>query len=163
MRSTTLVKIDGYGMIGDYVPFYFTPKSMMLYNIITGFRHPVVPKRERNEILVIRCLIEELAKLPRWFFTDGQGNDMASRHYTDLRALDSIDWLSIQNSNFTKSDGDFDRPRRYQAEFLVHHGVPIDCIESLNVYSQESADVVNKIIYTSTIHMAVHIQPQYYF
>ncbi len=31
-RDTTPVKITGYGNIGDYVPFYFTPRSIMLYN-----------------------------------------------------------------------------------------------------------------------------------
>lgn len=40
VRSTTQVRIDGYGVIGDYVPFYFTPKSIMLYNIITGYYAP---------------------------------------------------------------------------------------------------------------------------
>jgi hypothetical protein len=163
VRSTSPVKIQGYGMIGDYVPFYFTPKSIMLYNIITGYWHPLVPRRNRSEILVIRCLIDDMINLPRWFFTDGQGNDMASGHYNDLEELDAIDWHCIQNSDFTKSDGDFDRPRRYQAEFLVHHEVPIDSIESLNVYNQQAADVVNDILNENNINLAVNIQPQYFF
>ena len=68
VRSTSAVKIDNYGMIGDYVPFYFTPKSIMLYNIVTGYRHPIVQKRNRSEILVVRCLIEQLSALPRVHF-----------------------------------------------------------------------------------------------
>lgn len=163
VRSISAVKIDDYGMIGDYVPFYFTPKSIMLYNIITGYWHPLVPRRNRNEILVIRCLIEELARLPKWFFTDGQGNDMASNHYNDIADLDNIDWQCIQNSNFSKSDGDFDRPRRYQAEFLVQHEVPIDCVESLNVYNQQAADVLANILNENNINLAVNIQPLYFF
>lgn len=163
VRSTSPVKIHNYGMIGEYVPFYFTPKSIMLYNIITGYWHPLVPWRNRSEILVIRCLIEDMTTLPRWFFTDGQGNDMASGHYNDLEELDEIDWHCIQNSDFTKSDGDFDRPRRYQAEFLVHHEVPIESIESLNVYNQQAADVVIDILNENNINLAVNIQPQYFF
>lgn len=135
VRSTTPVKIDDYGMVGDYVPFYFTPKSLMLFNIITGYRHPVVQRRNKDEILVIRCLIEKLAELPKWFFTNGQGNDMASSHYNKLADLEQIDWDCIQKSDFSKSDGDYDRQRRYQAEFLVHKMVPLESIESLNVYN----------------------------
>lgn len=163
VRSTSRVKIEEYGHIGDYVPFYFTPKSIMLYNIVTGYWHPLVPKRNRNEIIVIRCLIEDLSTLPRWFFTDGQGNDMASDHYNDLTDLDKIDWHSIQESDFSKADGDYDRPRRYQAEFLVHQEVPLEQIESLNVYDQASADYVNGILKTNNINLAVNIQPQYFF
>ena len=163
VRSTTPVKINDYGMIGDYVPFYFTPKSMMLFNIITGYRAPVVPKRRRSEILVIRCLIEDLADLPQWFFTDGQGNDMATDHYNNLAELDTIDWEAIQQSNFKKSDGDYDRPRRYQAEFLVHQRVPVESIESLNVYNQDAADYVNEQLTQNNINLAVHIQPKYFF
>ncbi|WP_276977267.1 DUF4433 domain-containing protein [Flavobacterium filum] len=165
VRSTSPVKIKNYGMIGDYVPFYFTPKSIMLYNIISGYWHPLVPRRNRNEIIVIRCLINDLATLPRWFFTDGQANikDGTVMHYNDLNELDAIDWQSIQNSNFSKSDGDFDRPRRYQAEFLVQHEVPIDCIESLNVYNQQAADTALGILNEKNINLAVNIQPQYFF
>jgi ssDNA thymidine ADP-ribosyltransferase, DarT len=83
VRSTSKVKINNYGTIGDYVPFYFTPKSLMLYNIITGFRHPLVQKRPPSQILIIRCIISTLATLPKWFFTDGQANNSASKHYNN--------------------------------------------------------------------------------
>lgn len=163
VRSTTPVKINGYGNMGEYVPFYFTPKSIMLYNIITGYWHPLVPKRNRDEIMVIRCLIENLAQLPRWFFTDGQGNDMTSNHLNTLSQLNKIDWKSIQQGDFSKSAEDFDRARRYQAEFLVHDQVPIRSIESLNVYDDKAAQYVTEILEQNNINLAVNIQPKYFF
>lgn len=163
VRSTTPVRINNHGMIGDYVPFYFTPKSIMLYNIITGYWHPLVPRRTHSEILVIRCLISDLATLPQWFFTNGQGNDIASHHYNNLANLGQIDWQSIQNSIFLKSDGDYDRPRRYQAEFLVHRQVPLTSVESLNVYNNQAANIVTNILNQNNINLAVNIQPQYFF
>lgn len=164
VRGTMPVKLGGYGNIGDYVPFYFTPKSMMLYNVITGYRAPLVPKRSREEILVIRCLIETLAKEQTWFFTDGQGNDALTQHFNDLAHLEEIDWVSIQSSNFKKGEDDFDRTRRYQAEFLVYQHVPIGCIESLNVYNQPGADYVKKALTEKNItNIAVNVQPLYFF
>jgi hypothetical protein len=163
VRSITLVRIDNYGMIGDYVLFYFTPKSIMLYNIISGYWHPLVPKRNRSEILIIRCLISDLAKLPQWFFTNGQGNDMASNHYNNLINLGQIDWHSIQNSDFSKSDGDYDRQRRYQAEFLVYKEVPFTSIESLIVYNVEASNIVTEVLNQKNINLAVNIQQQYFF
>lgn len=164
VRSTAPVKLEGYGNIGDYVPFYFTPKSMMLYNIITGFRAPLVPKRNRAEILVIRCLVDTLATEDTWFFTDGQGNDAVTNHFNDLVELGQLDWAAIQNSNFSKTDGDFDRARRYQAEFLVYQQVPIAHIESLNVYNQAALGYVNGLLTEKNItNIAVNIQPLYFF
>ncbi len=88
---------------------------------------------------------------------------MASNHYNDMTNLGQIDWGNIQNSDFSKSDGDYDRPRRYQAEFLVHRHVPLTCVESLNVYNDQAANIVTNVLYQNNINLAVNIQPQYFF
>jgi hypothetical protein len=163
VRDSTPVKIEGFGNIGDYVPFYFTPRSIMLYNIITGYKAPVVPQFARHEIIVIRAEIEELARNKRFFFTDGQANTALSRHYNDLRDLDKIDWESIQESNFQKSDEDTDRPRRYQAEFLVHAHVPIESIESILVYNEQVAAIVNANLRTASLNIPVRVAPICFF
>lgn len=163
-RSNKPVKVTGYGNIGDYVPFYFTPRSVMLYNIVTGYMAPLVPKRKRDEIVVIRCLIKQLTTLPNWFFSTGQANDSVSKHFTDLSHLDQIDWDSIQQSNFKKTDGDYDRPRRYQAEFLVRGKVPLDCFESLHVCDNSTKEQLENMLKARNIHnLPVQITPKYFF
>ena len=162
VRSNTPVRIDGYGMIGDYVPFYFTSKSIMLYNIHTGYWHPKVPKRKSSEIMVMRFNIADLCELDHWFYTDGQANDRATTHYNSLDNIDCIDWNSIQNSNFSKGD-DIDRARRYQAEFLVRNEVPIDKIESLNVYDEQSQQYVKDILKQFGMGIEINMNKKYYF
>jgi len=163
VRTETPVKIEDYGMIGDYIPFYFTSKSIMLYNIQTGFRHPFVPKRNPSEILVMKFKIEELSSLEsKWFFTDGQANDKATTHYNNLTDIDKIDWESIHQNNFSKSD-DFDRGRRYQAEFLVKNEVQISHIESLNVYNDKAKEYVEKILKEYNLEIRVNNNKIYYF
>jgi hypothetical protein len=162
-RDTTSVRIDGYGNLGDYVPFYFTPRSVMLYNIITGYYAPLVPKLSRDEIIIIRSEIAELSANTRTFFTDGQANAAYSKHYTDLKDLDKIDWESIQQSNFHKSDADTDRTRRYQAEFLVYAHVPLDLIESILVYNEKIATFVNIQLAAAGINIPVLVAPVCFF
>lgn len=162
-RSEESVRIAGYETMGDYIPFYFTPRSIMLYNIVTGHRAPVVPKRNAKELVVIRCRIEDLAGLPQFFFTDGQGNDSVTKHYNDLEESDKVDWASIHASRFDKNDSDFDRPRRYQAEFLVHGEVPVSHIESLHVVDNATADKVRKILSSHQINLPVIVSPTYFF
>lgn len=161
LRTIELVKLDGYGCIGDYIPFHFTPRSIMLYNIITGYKAPKVPKRSKNEIIVIRCLIEGLAKRPKWFFTDGQA--LSSNHYNNLEYLDQIDWKNIQDSIFMKTEDDRDLARRYQAEFLVYDEVPIECIESLFVYDEETKNWTEELVKVKKLEIPVHIHKPYFF
>lgn len=163
VRSTTPVYLKGYGLVGEYVPFYFTPRSIMLYNIVTGYYAPKVPKREKEEIIVIRCLIERLILQNRWFFTDGQANDEETTHFADINFLDRVDWNCIQNSNFSKSDGDYDRQRRYQAEFLVYESVPIACVESICVYNEKVQAWAQKKINDSGKQIPLHIHKPYFF
>ena len=163
VRSTTMVKVKGYGNIGDYVPFYFTPRSIMLYNIVTGYYAPKVPRRNKEEIIVIRCLIENLAKQSKWFFTDGQANDGETSHYNDLNNIDKIDWDCIQKSDFSKSDGKYDRQRRYQAEFLVHDSVPVDLFESICVYNEEMKNWTEQKLKEAGVIIPVYIHKPYFF
>lgn len=163
-RDSTPVKIPGYGNIGDYIPFYFTPRSMMLLNIVTGIRQPVVRKRNKDELIVIRCLIEKLAELDQFFFSDGQANVTSiSEHYNDLGDLDEIDWPIIHRSDFKKDLDDPDKQRRYQAEFLVHYHVPVTHIESIHVYTEKAAKIV-KIELAKTEHLLpIKVTKEYFF
>jgi hypothetical protein len=163
VRGDTKVNLPGYGNVGEYVPFYFTPRSIMLYNIVTGYYAPKVPKRGKNEIIIIRCHIEDLVQGNKWFFTDGQANDGETAHYDDIRYLDQIDWDCIQQSNFNKSDGDYDRQRRYQAEFLVRNEVPAAQIQSVCVYNEAVKGWAEQKINAAGLKIPVYIHQQYFF
>jgi hypothetical protein len=164
IRDDTPVRIDNYGNIGEYVPFYFTPKSMMLYNIVTGYREPVVKKRAKRDIIVIRCLIEDLSKVGKFFFTDGQANVLKlTSHYKNLADLNKIDWTIIQQSDFRRDAADTDKTRRYQAEFLVYEHVPAKHIESIHVYDDNAATFVRIEIAKTDLLIPVHVTTAYFF
>ena len=163
LREKMNVKLEGYGHIGEYVPFYFTPRSIMLLNIITGVNNQFVPKRAKDELLIICCNILKLTTLPNWFFTDGQGNNNLTKHYNDMTQLGSIDWESIVKSDFSKKDNDIDRFRRYQAEFLVHNEVPISYIDSLYVFNKKAFNYVTDVLNENSINLPVNIQTRYFF
>jgi hypothetical protein len=50
-RATRAVPLEPGGTLSDYVPFYFTPFSPMMYNIYTG--RGAVPKRANDEICIL--------------------------------------------------------------------------------------------------------------
>jgi hypothetical protein len=150
--------------IGEYIPFYFTPRSMMLFNIITGYQAPLVPKLKKEEIIVVRCLTENVSTANRFFFTDGQANVTSiTNHYNNLKDLDKVDWEIIQNGDFKKSTADSDKQRRYQAEFLAHHHVPVNFIESINVYNSKAATFVQTEMAKTDKLIPIRIHPPYFF
>ena len=57
------------GTLGDYVPFYFTPFTPMLYNIKTGFNG--IPKKPIEEIVILVSSLHHLKEkgIP-FVFTD---------------------------------------------------------------------------------------------
>jgi hypothetical protein len=57
-RQRVIVRSPPGGTLSDYIPFYFTSHSVMLYNIKTGYRG--VQQRRNDEIVI---LVSSLPKL----------------------------------------------------------------------------------------------------
>lgn len=68
-RTTRMVEIDPFGTLNDYVPFYFTPYSPMLYNITTGYNG--ISKRANEEIVILVSSLHRLHAMGvRFLFTN---------------------------------------------------------------------------------------------
>src|SRR4051794_6475963 len=57
-RTGREVPIAPGGTLSDYVPFYFTPYSPMLYNIKTGYGG--IPKKPMSEIAILVSSLRDL-------------------------------------------------------------------------------------------------------
>jgi len=162
-RAQFRVKIDEYGFIGNYIPFYFGTQSIMLYNILTG--QSGVSKQPAANIVYLCCDIDMLVKqCPKFFFTDGQANQKFTGHFNNLNDLDKIDWLVVDSSDFRKSEADPDRLRRYQAEFLVYQYVPVNCISQIVVYDKEKKRTVESLLSNNNLNTVVKVaKKDFYF
>lgn len=77
------VKVPPGGALNDYVPFYFTPFSVMMHNINTGWsgvtRHP------KKDILILVSSLRRIQDLGLAFlFTDSHANIKLVKHYNAL-------------------------------------------------------------------------------
>ena len=69
-RMNRPVPIAPGGLLGDYVPFYFTPWSVMMLNIKTG-RNGVI-KRANRDIVILVSSLHKLDEMGiRFVFTNG--------------------------------------------------------------------------------------------
>ncbi len=122
--------------VGDYVPFYFCPRSVMLF-VIHRANHPELTYSGGQAPIVhleadLHTVIEWAERSgARWAFSLSN----AGAYYTEFRSaveeLDQLDWQAIAATDFRPAEV----KERKQAEFLVHGGFPFDLIECIGVRS----------------------------
>lgn len=150
------------GTLADYVPFYFAPRSPMLYVInkggvegYTGGQRPIVHLVSSAEAVLG-------AGLP-FAFTDGHAEMDISRFFASLQDLDKIDWNIMRSKYWRDTNTDGDRKRRRQAEFLAQQFFPLDLIERIGAYNLSTARQVGSLFAPSRFRPAITAEPAWYY
>ncbi|MFA6381335.1 DUF4433 domain-containing protein, partial [Acidithiobacillus sp.] len=106
--------------VGDCVPFYFCPRSVMLYLIYQG-NHPELAYRQgQGPILHFEADLHAAvawanAQPSRWAFTNSNAGSCYFEDYNDLAHLGKIDWNAVQALKWVQCK------EGKQAEFLLEH------------------------------------------
>jgi len=162
-RARKRVPIEPGGTLADYVPFYFAPRSPMLYASYTGFVEGY--SEGQGAILHLVTSVETvLAKKLPFVFTDGHAEMAISRFFRDVSDLDKVDWEVMKAIYWNDTEQDNDRSRRRQAEFLVHDFSPWKLIEQIGVMNDTMADRVDKVLSSfKGTSPAVTVQQKWYY
>lgn len=161
-RSRHTVPIPPGGTLSDYVPFYFTPFSIMMYNIHTGYGG--VPKRLNKEIVIFVSSLRRVHELGlRYVFTNQHAYAIGTDYYDNLADLDQIDWPLLQSRNFKTNDADPGRQLRYQAEALIHHQVPLNALIGMGCNHDSIRQHVESLVAARGLDLSVKTLPQWYF
>lgn len=120
--------------VGDFVPFYFCPRSIMLY-VIHCANHPELAYRGgQGPIVHLEADLYEVvawadASGRRWAFTLSN----AGAYYTQFRSridqLDEVNWPAVAATDFRAAEV----KEAKQAEFLVHHLFPWQLVRRIGV------------------------------
>ena len=122
--------------VGDYVPFYLCPRSVMLY-VIWKQNHPNVAYRDGQGPIVhlmadMRETVEwATAANRKWAFSDINAANRAADFYNDLANLDQLNWDAIAARQWMSC-----RDHK-MAEFLMHEGFPWELIRGVGVHSEK--------------------------
>jgi ssDNA thymidine ADP-ribosyltransferase, DarT len=137
-RTLRIVPCAPGGTLSDYVPFYFTPYSPMLYNIKTGFG---VPQKPLKDIVLLVSSLRRMEEMRIPFvFSDRHAYLKTAQFSNDLADLNRIIWPVLQVRDFKRDD--LDKFEKYQAEALVHQHVPVSALIGIACYDDESRDHV---------------------
>ncbi len=161
-RTTHTVPIPPGGSLGDYVPFYFTPWSIMLYNIKTGYNG--VPRLDNREVVIMVSSLHRLSQLRRQFvFTNSHAYGAEAEFFSDLKDLDQIDWALLRSKNFKNDPEDPGKKGRYQAEALVHRHLPVEALLGIACYDADVQARLNGFAQPAKVNVSIQALPNWYF
>lgn len=160
-RSGWRVGVAAGGTLADYVPFYYAPRSPMLYAIHGGY----VPGHDGGQEPVVHLVMraEEIAAPGTFVVTNGHAATPLTTQFDTMDALDEIDWNIMRTKYWRDTDDDGDRKRRRQAEFLVHQQVPFSAVRIIGVRSEAIADAAQQAIAAMTAPPRVIVRPSWYY
>lgn len=128
--------------VGACVPFYFCPRSVMLYLIhrrnaelaYQGGQEPIIHLQADLGAVVAWAN----AQPARWAFTLSNAGSYFFEDRNDLARLGEINWTAVQASNW---GGGLKEGK--QAEFLLEHRFPWHLVERIGV---QSANVYRQVV-----------------
>ncbi len=158
-RAVITVPCSVKGLLHDYVPFYFAPRSPMLCAV-----YHQKGKIYQNEVIHLVSKAEEIRAFNLNFaFTDGHAIMAFSGFFDNLNDLSQIDWQIMREKYWNDTNEDNDRKRRRQAEFLVHQCCPWTLIKEIGVINNDIKIKVEKILQNQKYQPSVKIYSQWYY
>jgi hypothetical protein len=160
-RKTWAVPVLPNGTLSDYVPFYFTPRSMMAYNIHTGRS---VQQRDNDQIIILVTSLPRLKEASVSFvMTDRHACATLANYYNTMDGLQKIDWKILRNSDFSRDNDDPDKTNRYMAEALIHKYTSIDALLYVACCDEKQKSWATDLISKRKLNLEVHTKRGWYF
>lgn len=160
-RSRRLVPVAPGGTLSDYVPFYFTPYSLMMFNIHTGYG--VEHLKNEDLLIFVSTLVKLREEGLRFVFTDQHAYPSMARYFADISELDQIDWSILQNRDFRHDPEDPGKKERYQAEALVWRHVPLRALHGVCCYSHGVEERIQSMLRERHLDLNVAVRKAWYF
>lgn len=163
-RRLEMLRVESYPktFVGDYVPFYFCPRSVMLYIIYKDNHDELSYSGGQEPIVHLQADLHEVVSWAnsnsvKWAFTLGNAGAKYCAFRDDLADLDDLDWDAICTNSWK------DCKDEKQAEFLVYQQVPWELIEAIGAKSPDAADQAGAIIASRSHAPTVSVKPSWYY
>ena len=158
-RSRRLSSHPGLS-VGDCVPFYSCPRSVMLF-VIHKANHPDLTYRVgQGPILHLEADFHEAvswaeANGRKWAFTDSNAASSYFEDHADLAQLDKINWDEVEARQWRGKEGK-------QSEFLVERSFPWSLIRRIGLHSVGTLGAVGAALRTTDHRPCVEVKEDWY-
>ena len=152
--------------VGDCVPFYFCPRSVMLYLIWKGNHQNLTYRGGQKPIIHLVADLKQVVNWAnnhqkRWAFTESNAGAKSFRDYNSLSNLNKVNWDAVSARFWS----DEDIKAKKQAEFLMEEFFPWHLIESIGVRSTHVLTDVEAIINSNSnsYKPKVSVETKFYY
>lgn len=150
--------------VGDYVPFYFCCRSIMLYILHKGSHHDLIYHGGQEPILHLQADLESAIgwadhQRVRWAFTDRNAGTRITDFFKNREQLDHVDWSAVRATDFR----DPMVKEGKQAEFLVYDTFPWQLVEKIGVIDTDMLSKTEKILQRAVHKPVVQVERSWYF
>jgi len=138
--------------IHDCVPLYISWRTPTLYKVL--HEGAIVPQ----DIVYILVNIYSILR-KNYCFTDGNAASDYTKQYVLISNLDKLDWNAIKSDQW---EGDREKKRKKNSEFLVYPKVEIRDFYKLIVYDDSVKNEVENLLRASHLDLEVNADTRYY-
>jgi hypothetical protein len=156
-RMTTKVPCCDNRFVGEFVPFYFCPRSPMLYTINKGNTGREIGC-QKNILHLVSNIEKGISLAKPWAISDGNAGSAYPIFKNDLFELTNLDWSIINSTNWGG-----DRLHKKAAEFLVADFFPWNSILQIGCYDQVIADKVTQLLCEVNHKPTVSVNLNWYY
>jgi hypothetical protein len=124
--------------VGEYVPFYFCARSIMLYLLHKGNHVDLTYKGGQTPIVHLEADLRVVVEWAngnarRWAFSKGNAGARYAEFLNDMGRLDDLHWEAIAAMDWQDP---FVKEAK-QAEFLIEYSFPWELVERIGVFDDE--------------------------
>jgi hypothetical protein len=150
--------------VGQYVPFYFCARSIMLYILHMG-NHPDVDYKEGQKPIVhLQADVDAVVAWAdregvKWAFSDRNAGTYLAEFFKSVADLDKVNWKAVAATDFR----DAQIKEGKQAEFLVFEAFPWNLVEKIGVINAAAQAEVERTLSASEHRPPVTTERSWYY
>ncbi len=149
-------------MVGQYVPFYFCPRSIMLYILHRGNHEEIRYAGSQRPILHLTARLADVVewaadKNVKWAFSTSNAGAYLADFFNSLDDLSEIDWRAVGATRWSGCK------EAKQAEFLLYESLPWELVRRVGVHDKAIEGQVLQIVADAAHKPVVKVMPSWYY
>lgn len=142
--------------VGEFVPFYFCPRSPMLFTINKG-NAGRPPGCQRDIVHLVSTMAAGIATGQAWAISSGNAGASHTTFAANLEALNALDWEAIRATQWAG------KQHQKAAEFLVADSFPWAAMQLIGCQNSTTADKVRALLSNVAQTPPVEIKRNWYY